>query len=49
MNNTTAVVRTQESKTPQPPQLRKMSMEKAALLIRKTSAQHDGLFRRLAK
>lgn len=49
MNKATAVVPTQESKTPQPPQLRKMSMEKAALLIRKTSNEHGGLFRRLAK
>ena len=49
MNRSTAVVRTQESKTPQPPQLRKMSMEKAAVLIRKTSTEHNGLFQRLAK
>ncbi len=49
MNKATAVVATQESKTPQPPQLRKMSMEKAKLLIRKTSTEHSGLFRRLAK
>jgi hypothetical protein len=31
------------------PPVRAMSMEKARKLIRKTSAEHAGLFRRLAK
>jgi hypothetical protein len=31
------------------PQVRTMPMEKARKLIRKTSAEHAGLFRRLAK
>jgi hypothetical protein len=34
------------SETPRP---RAMSLEKAKKLIRKTSAEHEGLFRRLAK
>ena len=31
------------------PPVRTMSMDKAKKLIRKTSAEHEGLFRRLAK
>ena len=46
------VVRTpslpKESQRAEPP-VRTMSMEKAKKLIRKTSAEHAGLFRRLAK
>jgi hypothetical protein len=34
---------------PKEPQLREMSLAKAKKLIQKTSKQHDGLFRRLAK
>jgi hypothetical protein len=43
-----------EPKTPenarlQAPRLRDMSLTRARKLIQKTSKQHDGLFRRLAK
>jgi hypothetical protein len=38
-----------ERDVPATPQRRAMSLEKAKKLIRKTSAEHDGLFRRLAK
>lgn len=34
---------------PQAPRLREMSLARAKKLIQKTSKQHDGLFRRLAK
>ena len=34
---------------PQTPRPRAMSLDKAKKLIRKTSVEHDGLFRRLAK
>jgi hypothetical protein len=34
---------------PKEPQLREMSLAKAKKLIQRTSKQHDGLFRRLAK
>ena len=34
---------------PQAPRLREMSLARAKKLIQKTSMQHDGLFRRLAK
>jgi len=37
------------SASPQTPRLREMSLARAKKLIQKTSAQHDGLFRRLAK
>jgi hypothetical protein len=52
--NTKAVVATPELKdsqrgVSQAPQPRAMSLEKAKKLIRKTSAEHTGLFRRLAK
>jgi len=33
----------------QAPRLREMSLARARKLIQKTSKQHDGLFRRLAK
>jgi hypothetical protein len=33
----------------QSPRLREMSLARARKLIQKTSKQHDGLFRRLAK
>ena len=38
-----------EQARPQAPRLREMSLAKAEKLIQKTSKQHDGLFRRLAK
>jgi hypothetical protein len=38
-----------EHARPQAPRLREMSLAKAKKLIQKTSKQHDGLFRRLAK
>jgi hypothetical protein len=38
-----------EHARPQAPQLREMSLANAKKLIQKTSKQHDGLFRRLAK
>jgi hypothetical protein len=34
---------------PQMPRPRAMSLDKAKKLIRKTSVEHEGLFRRLAK
>jgi hypothetical protein len=49
---TKAVDATPENKSSQPatsPVPRIMSLEKAKKLIQKTSAQHKGLFRRLAK
>ena len=52
---TEAVVATREPKapgrklSPQIPQPTAMTLEKAKKLIRKTSAEHAGLFRRLAK
>ncbi len=41
--------KTSERADPPTPRPRTMSLEKAKKLIRKTSAEHDGLFRRLAK
>jgi hypothetical protein len=38
-----------EHARPQAPRLREMSLARAKKLIQKTSKQHDGLFRRLAK
>lgn len=38
-----------EHARPQAPWLREMSLARAKKLIQKTSMQHDGLFRRLAK
>ena len=38
-----------EHARPQAPRLREMSLARAKKLIQKTSEQHDGLFRRLAK
>ena len=38
-----------EQARPPEPRLREMSLARARKLIRKTSAQHDGLFRRLAQ
>jgi hypothetical protein len=38
-----------EHARPQAPRLREMSLARARKLIQKTSKQHDGLFRRLAK
>jgi hypothetical protein len=35
--------------SPQLPRLREMSVARARKLIQKTSKEHDGLFRRLAK
>ena len=40
---------TPENARPQAPRLREMSLVRARKLIQKTSKQHDGLFRRLAK
>lgn len=50
--NTKAVVATpkrQRSQSPTSQTPRAMSLEKAKKLIRKTSDEHKGLFRRLAK
>ena len=41
--------KTSERAVPPTPRPRAMSLEKAKKLIRKTSAEHEGLFRRLAK
>jgi hypothetical protein len=40
---------TPENACLQAPRLREMSLARARKLIQKTSKQHDGLFRRLAK
>jgi hypothetical protein len=50
--DTKTVIATPEHKDSQPPASqtpRAMSLEKAKKLIRKTSDEHEGLFRRLAK
>jgi hypothetical protein len=51
-NNTKAAVANPKQRDVQPPVSqapRTMSLEKAKKLIRKTSDEHKGLFRRLAK
>ena len=50
---TTTRVATRQPKAPEhtipPPQIRTMSLDKAKKLIRKTSAHHSELFRRLSE